>query len=84
MIAFQGSESSTSDGILKVFDKAQKYKESNKVLRLCGEKTFLLILFLQDVIPVVLLDEVGLAEISKYTFLLSIYFFFLPQPSGGS
>lgn len=47
MIAFQGSESSTSEGIVKVFDEAQKYLD-------------------QGVIPVVLLDEVGLAEISKY------------------
>lgn len=53
MIAFQGSESSTSDGIIKVFDKAKKYTESNK-----------------DVIPVVLLDEVGLAEISRYSLKL--------------
>eukprot|EP00026_Physarum_polycephalum_P000019 Phypoly_transcript_00019.p1 GENE.Phypoly_transcript_00019~~Phypoly_transcript_00019.p1 ORF type:complete len:3090 (+),score=490.35 Phypoly_transcript_00019:142-9411(+) len=49
IIAYQGSESSTSDGILKVFAKAHKYVEHNK-----------------GVIPVVLLDEVGLAEISKY------------------
>ncbi len=31
IIAYQGSESSTSDGILKVFEKAHKYVEHNKV-----------------------------------------------------
>ncbi len=40
---------------MKVFDKAQQYylKSTKK-----GEK--------KEVIPVVLLDEVGIAEISKY------------------
>jgi len=51
VVSHQGSESSTSDGILKVFEKARKYKEHNKT---------------GDVLPVVLLDEIGLAEISKY------------------
>ncbi|XP_028395861.1 uncharacterized protein LOC114519890 [Dendronephthya gigantea] len=49
VVSYQGSESSTSEGIIKVFEKAQKYKSHNK-----------------DVLPVVLLDEVGLAENSKY------------------
>ena len=49
VVSYQGSESSTSEGIIKVFDKARKYKHLNK-----------------DVLPVVLLDEVGLAENSKY------------------
>ena len=49
IVSYQGSESSTSEGIIKVFDKARKYKEHNP-----------------SVIPVVLLDEVGLAEVSKY------------------
>jgi hypothetical protein len=49
-ISYQGSESSTSDGILKVFDKAHSYKQNNQ----------------QGVIPLVLLDEVGLAEISPF------------------
>ena len=62
MVAFQGSESSTSDGIIKVFEQAKKYNESNNGK---GSKR-LLRGFEQDVIPVVLLDEVGLAEISKY------------------
>lgn len=51
VVSHQGSESSTSDGILKVFDKARKYRECNKAA---------------DVLPVVLLDEIGLAEVSKY------------------
>ena len=51
VVSHQGSESSTSDGILKVFDKAKKYKEHNKS---------------GDILPVVLLDEIGLAEVSKY------------------
>ena len=51
VVSHQGSESSTSDGILKVFDKAKRYKKHNK----SGE-----------VLPVVLLDEIGLAEVSKY------------------
>ena len=49
VVSYQGSESSTSEGIIKVFEKARKYKIHNK-----------------DVLPVVLLDEVGLAENSKY------------------
>ena len=51
VVSHQGSESSTSDGILKVFEKAKKYKEHNKS---------------GDILPVVLLDEIGLAEVSKY------------------
>ncbi len=49
VVSYQGSESSTSEGIIKVFEKARKYASHNK-----------------DVLPVVLLDEVGLAENSKY------------------
>ena len=48
VVSYQGSESSTSEGIIKVFEKAHKYKSCNK-----------------NVLPVVLLDEVGLAENSK-------------------
>ena len=51
VVSHQGSESSTSDGILKVFDKAKRYKKHNSS---------------GDVLPVVLLDEIGLAEVSKY------------------
>ncbi len=31
VIPYQGSESSTSDGIIKVFNKANKYLDKNKV-----------------------------------------------------
>ena len=51
VVSYQGSESSTSEGIIKVFEKARKYKSHNKD---------------GNVLPVVLLDEVGLAENSKY------------------
>ena len=47
VVSYQGSESSTSEGINKVFQKASNYKDHNKDA---------------DVLPVVLLDEVGLAE----------------------
>ncbi|KAJ8319134.1 hypothetical protein KUTeg_004225, partial [Tegillarca granosa] len=50
-VSFQGSESSTSDGIIKVFDKAKKYQEHNDI---------------EDVMSVVILDEIGLAEISRF------------------
>ena len=48
--SFQGSKSSTSGGISKVFDMAHKYKMYNQD---------------SSVLPVVLLDEVGLAEKSS-------------------
>ncbi|CAG8532935.1 25732_t:CDS:10, partial [Dentiscutata erythropus] len=52
VIPHQGSSSSTSDGIVKVFDKANNYqKESSDEFPL---------------ITVVLLDEIGLAETSPY------------------
>ena len=47
VFSHQSSESSTSEGIIKIFGKAHKYKLDNNIL------------------PVVLLDEVGLAENSK-------------------
>ena len=47
VVSYQGSESSTSEGINKIFEIASKYKEHNKD---------------ENVLPVVLLDEVGLAE----------------------
>ncbi|CAG2207748.1 RNF213 [Mytilus edulis] len=50
-VSFQGSESSTSDGIIKVFEKAEKYQLHNDE---------------RDVLSVVILDEIGLAEISKF------------------
>ncbi|RIA81638.1 hypothetical protein C1645_547708 [Glomus cerebriforme] len=52
LIPHQGSSSSTSNGIIKVFDKANKYQETTS-------QQF-------PVISVVLLDEVGLAETSPF------------------
>ncbi|CAG8461964.1 10472_t:CDS:10, partial [Acaulospora colombiana] len=52
LIPHQGSSSSTSDGILKVFDKAYNYQKTSS-------EEF-------PVISVVLLDEVGLAETSPF------------------
>jgi hypothetical protein len=49
MISYQGSESSTSEGILKSFEKASSYGRGNAA-----------------VTPVLLLDEVGLAELSPH------------------
>ena len=46
-VSYQGSKSSTSEGINKIFEKALNYKDHNKDT---------------NVLPVVLLDEVGLAE----------------------
>ena len=50
-VSFQGSESSTSDGIIKVFEKATRYQETNNA---------------EEVLSVVILDEIGLAEISRF------------------
>ena len=66
IVSHQGSESSTSDGILKVFEKARKYKEHNKT---------------GDVLPVVLLDEIGLAEVSKYNPLKVLHSLLEPSDS---
>ena len=66
VVSHQGSESSTSDGILKVFQKARKYREHNKT---------------GDILPVVLLDEIGLAEISKYNPLKVLHSLLEPSES---
>ena len=50
VVSYQGSESSTSEGILKVFEKARRYNVEGA----------------NDVLPVVLLDEIGLAEVSAF------------------
>ncbi|XP_069124642.1 uncharacterized protein [Argopecten irradians] len=50
-VSFQGSESSTSDGIVKVFEKAKRYQDRNTS---------------DKVLSVVILDEIGLAEISRF------------------
>ena len=48
-MSYQGSESSTSEGILRSFEKARGYAHSNS-----------------QVTAVLLLDEVGLAELSPH------------------
>ena len=47
VVSYQGSESSTSEGISEIFEKASNYKQHTEDV---------------NVLPVVLLDEVGLAE----------------------
>ncbi|RIB04310.1 hypothetical protein C2G38_2222712 [Gigaspora rosea] len=68
LIPHQGSSSSTSDGILKVFDKANNYQKTTS-------KEF-------PVISVVLLDEVGLAETSPFNPLKVLHY--LLEPPYGS
>ena len=63
VVSYQGSESSTSEGIIKVFEKARKYKSHSK-----------------EILPVVLLDEVGLAENSKYNPLKVLHNLLEPSP----
>ncbi|CAG8529600.1 39208_t:CDS:10, partial [Gigaspora margarita] len=70
LIPHQGSSSSTSDGILKVFQKAQNYQETSS-------NEF-------PVISVVLLDEVGLAETSPFNPLKVLHSLLEPSyPSEG-
>ncbi|CAG8454752.1 3616_t:CDS:10 [Acaulospora morrowiae] len=70
LIPHQGSSSSTSDGILKVFQKAQNFQETSS-------KEF-------PVISVVLLDEVGLAETSPFNPLKVLHSLLEPSyPSDG-
>ncbi|XP_038050831.1 uncharacterized protein LOC119723980 [Patiria miniata] len=64
IVSYQGSESSTSEGIIKVFEKARRYKEANP-----------------DILPVVLLDEIGLAEKSSFNPLKVLHS--LLEPSTG-
>ncbi|KAL4237385.1 hypothetical protein ACF0H5_002103 [Mactra antiquata] len=66
-VSFQGSESSTSDGIKKVFGKAENYQKSNSK---------------DDVLSVVLLDEIGLAEVSRFNPLKVLHS--LLEPDGNS
>ncbi|CAG8495754.1 6945_t:CDS:10, partial [Scutellospora calospora] len=68
LIPHQGSSSSTSDGILKVFEKANNYQKTTS-------KEF-------PVISVVLLDEVGLAETSPFNPLKVLHY--LLEPPYGS
>ncbi|KAK3579949.1 hypothetical protein CHS0354_020846, partial [Potamilus streckersoni] len=63
-VSFQGSESSTSDGIIKVFEKAQRYQENNNP---------------EEELSVVILDEIGLAEISKFNPLKVLHSLLEPE-----
>ncbi|KAK3603844.1 hypothetical protein CHS0354_042851 [Potamilus streckersoni] len=62
-VSFQGSESSTSDGIIKVFEKAQRYQTDNK----------------NEVLSVVILDEIGLAERSRFNPLKVLHSLLEPE-----
>ena len=62
-ITFQGSETSTSAGVLKVFEKAKDVLRSRKEK---GEK-------LDDIRSMIFFDEMGLAEISKFNPLKVIH-----------
>ena len=64
VVSYQGSESSTSEGIIKVFEKARIYKSHNKD---------------GSALPVVLLDEVGLAENSKFNPLKVLHSLLEPE-----
>lgn len=60
--SFQGSESSTSDGIIKVFERAMKFREQN-----------------EDVSSLVILDEIGLAERSRFNPLKVLHSLLEPE-----
>lgn len=68
-VSFQGSESSTSDGIIKVFEKAQNYQKHNQSESNQSE----------DVLSVVILDEIGLAEISRFNPLKVLHSLLEPE-----
>jgi len=50
MVSFQGSDSCTSDGILKAYERAKKYLKTDA----------------SNLLPVFVFDEIGLAELSKH------------------
>lgn len=60
--SFQGSESSTSDGIIKVFERAKKFEKQDR-----------------DVLSLVILDEIGLAEISRFNPLKVLHSLLEPE-----
>jgi hypothetical protein len=66
VVSYQSSESSTSESIEKVFEKARRYARCNK-----------------DILPVVLLDEVGLAGCSKHNPLKVLHTLLEPESSTG-
>ncbi len=64
VVSYQSSESSSSEGIEKVFEKARRYARCNN-----------------DILPVVLLDEVGLAGCSKHNPLKVLHTLLEPESS---
>ncbi|KAJ4453638.1 putative E3 ubiquitin-protein ligase [Paratrimastix pyriformis] len=64
VVPYQGSDVSTSEGILRVFSKARDYLGKDGIL------------------PMVLLDEVGLAEVSRYNPLKVLHSLLEPNQSG--
>ncbi|RUS21593.1 hypothetical protein BC937DRAFT_92153, partial [Endogone sp. FLAS-F59071] len=68
IIPHQGSSSSTSDGIIKVFKKAERYQEKSNTDKFPSR-------------AVVLLDEVGLAETSPFNPLKVLHALLEPQGS---
>ena len=64
VVSYQSSESSSSEGIERVFEKARKYARCNK-----------------GILPVVLLDEVGLAGCSKHNPLKVLHSLLEPESS---
>ena len=71
VISFQGSESSTSDGIKKVFKKAEDMllrKEGNIINdnKHNNDNNNTRTITSDQIIPLILLDEIGLAEISPH------------------
>eukprot|EP00899_Mesostigma_viride_P025224 jgi/Mesvir1/5887/Mv00659-RA.1 len=68
-VSYQGSEASTSDGICKAFDRAHALLGQQNA----GEEA--------DLLPVVLLDEVGLAEVSQHN-PLKVLHRLLEPPNG--
>ena len=50
-VSYQGSESCTSEGIIKIFERAEKFLDTTETTEL---------------LPVIVFDEIGLAEISKH------------------
>lgn len=61
-LSFQGSESSTSDGITKVFERTIKLEKQNS-----------------DSLALVILDEIGLAEISRFNPLKVLHSLLEPE-----
>eukprot|EP00045_Choanoeca_perplexa_P018322 m.287058 g.287058 ORF g.287058 m.287058 type:complete len:4696 (+) comp17783_c0_seq1:104-14191(+) len=72
IISYQGSDESTADGILGVFKKAHAYAAKRSDSVKAG----------QSVIPVVFIDEIGLAEVSPHKPLKVLHN--LLEPSDGS